>query len=161
MRCQMRQINKQTNCRYDDLEDKSPGTTDMIKSSFMQHCMNLHTPCRCYSATQSCPTLCDPTDCSTPGFPDPTVSWSLFRLTSIESVMSSSHLILGHPLLHLPSGRAASFPASGPFPMSQLFFKCSVFHNKAFFVTHFCFIMSFLTFLFYLLQHIYPTAHHL
>ena len=25
--------------------------------------------CRCYSVTQSCPTLCDPMDCSTPGFP--------------------------------------------------------------------------------------------
>ena len=28
--------------------------------------------------------------------------WSSFRLTSIESVMPSSHLILGHPLLLLP-----------------------------------------------------------
>ena len=25
--------------------------------------------CCCHSGTQSCPTLCDPTDCSTPGFP--------------------------------------------------------------------------------------------
>ena len=32
-----------------------------------------------------------------------TVSWSLLRLISIESVMSSSHLILCHPLLLLPS----------------------------------------------------------
>ena len=30
-------------------------------------------------------------------------SWSSLRLTSIESVMPSSHLILGHPLLLLPS----------------------------------------------------------
>ena len=29
-------------------------------------------------------------------------SWSLLKLMSIESVMSSSHLILCHPLLHLP-----------------------------------------------------------
>ena len=31
-----------------------------------------------------------------------TISWSSLRLTSIESVMPSSHLILGHPLLFLP-----------------------------------------------------------
>ena len=32
-----------------------------------------------------------------------TISWSLLKLTSIESVMPSNHLILCHPLLHLPS----------------------------------------------------------
>ena len=32
-----------------------------------------------------------------------TISWSSLRLTSIESVMPSSHLILGHPLLLLPT----------------------------------------------------------
>ena len=32
-----------------------------------------------------------------------TVPWSLLRLTSIESVMLSNHLILCHPLLLLPS----------------------------------------------------------
>ena len=31
-----------------------------------------------------------------------TISWGLLRLTSIESVMPSNHLILGHPLLLLP-----------------------------------------------------------
>ena len=31
-----------------------------------------------------------------------TISWSSLRLTFIESVMPSSHLILGHPLLLLP-----------------------------------------------------------
>ena len=45
-----------------------------------------------------------------------TISWSLLKLMSIESVMSSNHLILCHPLL-LPS----IFPASESFPMSQLF----------------------------------------
>ena len=33
-----------------------------------------------------------------------TVSWSLLKLMSIRSVMPSSHLILCHPLLLLPSG---------------------------------------------------------
>ena len=44
-------------------------------------------------------------------------SWSSPRLTSIESVMPSSHLILCCPLLLLPQ----SLPASGSSPMSQLF----------------------------------------
>ena len=42
---------------------------------------------------------------------------SSLRLTSIESVMPSSHLILCRPLLLLPQ----SLPASESFPMSQLF----------------------------------------
>ena len=46
-----------------------------------------------------------------------TNSRSLLRLTSIKSVMPSSHLILCHPLhLLLPI-----LPATGSFPMSQLF----------------------------------------
>ena len=39
---------------------------------------------------------------STPGLLSITNSWSSLRLTSIESVMPSSHLILCHPLLLLP-----------------------------------------------------------
>ena len=49
------------------------------------------------SVDQSCPTLCDPIDCSTPGF-SITNSRSLLKLMSIESVMPSNHLILCHPL---------------------------------------------------------------
>ena len=44
-------------------------------------------------------------------------SRSLLKLTSIKSVMSSSHLILCCPLPPCPR----SFPASGTFPMSQNF----------------------------------------
>ena len=40
---------------------------------------------------------------STPGFPSFTISWSLLRFISIESVMLSNQLILCHPLLLLPS----------------------------------------------------------
>ena len=57
----------------------------------------------CCSVAQSCPILCDPTDCSTPGFPVFHHSRSLLKLMSIESVMPSNHLILCHPLLLLPS----------------------------------------------------------
>ena len=56
----------------------------------------------CCSVTQSCPTLCNPMDCSTPGLPVHHNSWSLLKLLSIESVMPSNHLILCHLLL-LPS----------------------------------------------------------
>ena len=52
---------------------------------------------------QSCPTLCSPMDCSTPGFPSITNSQSLLKLMSIESVMPSNHLLLCCPLLLLPS----------------------------------------------------------
>ena len=46
-----------------------------------------------------------------------TNSWSLLRLMSIESVMSSKHLILCVPF----SSHLQSFPASGSFQMSQFF----------------------------------------
>ena len=55
------------------------------------------------SVTQSCPTLCDLMDCSTPGLPVITNSQSWLKLMSIESVMPSNHLILCHPLLLPPS----------------------------------------------------------
>ena len=42
-------------------------------------------------------------NCSTPGLPVHHPQWSLPKLMSIESVMPSSHLILCHPLLLLPS----------------------------------------------------------
>ena len=55
------------------------------------------------SVTQSCPTLCNPMSCSTPGLPVQTNSQSLSKLMSIESVMPSNNLILCRPLLLLPS----------------------------------------------------------
>ena len=55
------------------------------------------------SVTQSCPTLCDPMDCSTPAFTVHQNSRSLLRLKSIELVMPSNHLILCLPLLLPPS----------------------------------------------------------
>ena len=52
--------------------------------------------------TKSRRTLCDPLDCSMRGPPSFIISWSLPKLMSMESVMSSNHLILCHPLLLLP-----------------------------------------------------------
>ena len=55
------------------------------------------------SVAQSCPTLCDPMDRSTPGLPVHHQVQSLRKLMSIESVMPSNHLIFCRPLLLLPS----------------------------------------------------------
>ena len=41
----------------------------------------------CCPVAQSCPTPCDPTDCSTPASLSFSISWSLLRLTPIVSVM--------------------------------------------------------------------------
>ena len=55
------------------------------------------------SVAQSCPTLCDPMNCSMPAASlSITNSRSLLKFTSIESVMPSNHLILCHPLFLLP-----------------------------------------------------------
>ena len=49
-------------------------------------------------------TLCDPMDCTThQASLSITNSWSLLKLMSIDSVMTSNHLIFCHPLLLLPS----------------------------------------------------------
>ena len=67
------------------------------------------------SVTQSCPTLCDPMDCSTPGFP---VHHQLPELTQ-------AHVHRCHPTISssvAPSSSCLqSFPTSGSFPMSQFF----------------------------------------
>ena len=55
------------------------------------------------SVTQSCPTLCDPLNHSTPGLPVHHQLPDLLKLMPVESVMPSNHLILCHPLLLLPS----------------------------------------------------------
>ena len=57
----------------------------------------------CCSVTNLYMTLCNPMDCSMPGFPVLTIFRSLPRLMSIESVMPSNCLILYCPLLSLPS----------------------------------------------------------
>jgi len=54
------------------------------------------------SVAQSCPTLCDPMNHSTPGSLSITNSRSLSEHMSIQSVMPSSHLILCRPLFILP-----------------------------------------------------------
>ena len=59
-------------------------------------------PCSFSSVAQSCLTLCDPMNPSTPGLPVHHNSRSSLKLMAIESVMPSSHLNLCHHLLLLP-----------------------------------------------------------
>ena len=88
----------------------------MTYRDFMGRCFSRHMwrilKSNCYSSLfhyqfssviQSCPTLCNPLDCSTSGLLSISSSWSLLKLMSIESVMPSNHLILCHPLLLLSS----------------------------------------------------------
>ena len=67
--------------------------------------------CCCCSAAQSCPTLCDPVDHSMPGFP---VHHELLEPAQW------CHPTISHSVVPF-SSCLQSFPASGSFPMSQLF----------------------------------------
>ena len=55
------------------------------------------------SVAQLCPALCDPMDCSTPGFPVHRQLLEPPRSHVYWSVMPSNHLILCYPFLLLPS----------------------------------------------------------
>ena len=57
----------------------------------------------CCSRAQSCPALCDPRNCSTPGFPVRHQLPDLAKLMSVESLMPPNRLTLCRPLLPLPS----------------------------------------------------------
>ena len=56
--------------------------------------------CCCCSVSKACPTLCNSMDCSRPVC---LLLWSLLKFMSIESIILSNNLILGCPLLFLPS----------------------------------------------------------
>ena len=74
----------------------------MYRFSFSFKVRSLRNNLQFSSVAQSCPTLCDPINCSTPGPLSITNSRSLPKLMSIESVIPSNHLIC-HSLLLLPS----------------------------------------------------------
>ena len=69
------------------------------------------------SVPQSCPTLCDPMNCSMPGFPVP---HHFPEFAEVHVHWISDAIQPSHPLS--PSSSCPqSFPASGSFPVSQLF----------------------------------------
>ena len=69
------------------------------------------------SATQWCLALCNPMDCSMPGFP---VLQHLLELAQTHVHWVSDAIQPSHPLISFFSC-LQSFPASGSFPMSQFF----------------------------------------
>ena len=69
----------------------------------LEYCLKLCMFQFSLSVAQSCPTLCDPMNCSTPGLPVHHQLRNSPKLMCIELVMPSSHLILCCPLLLLPS----------------------------------------------------------
>ena len=72
----------------------------------------------CCLVTQSCPNLCDPMDCSMPGFPVLHYLWE-FPQTHVHWV--NDDIQPSHPVLPASTLCPQSCPASGSFPMSQLF----------------------------------------
>ena len=69
------------------------------------------------SLAQSCLTLCNPMDCSTSGLP---VHHQLPELTQTHVYQVGDAIQPFHPVVPF-SSRLQSFPASGSFPVSQLF----------------------------------------
>ena len=65
---------------------------------------------------QGCPTLCDPMDCSTPGFP---VHHQLPELAQTHAHQVGDTIQSSHPLSTPSPPRLQSFPASRSFLMSQ------------------------------------------
>ena len=89
----------------------------------------LHTSVQFSSVAQSCPTLCNPMNCSVPGLPVHYQLLGFTQLVSIESVMPSNHLILCHPLILLPS----IFPSIRVFSNeSALFIRLSKYWSFSF-----------------------------
>ena len=74
--------------------------------------------CDCCSGPKLCPTLCDPMDCSAPGFP---VSYHLLEFCPASCPLNQwCHPTISSSVIPF-SSCLQSFPASRSFPMSQLF----------------------------------------
>ena len=87
------------------LEDNMK-TNTLHKEKFFKYCFSSSKPCHlvlhyCFhqfsSVAQSCPTLGDSMHCCMQASLSITNSWSLLKLMSIESLMSSNHLISAPP----------------------------------------------------------------
>ena len=82
--------------------------------------LSLYASVQFSSVAQSCPTLCDPMDCSTPGFP---VHHHLPKLTQIHVHRVSDAIQPLHPLSSPspPAFNLSILAASGSFLMNQFF----------------------------------------
>ena len=97
------------------LDDPSIDINEVLKSPTITVLPSI-SPFRTVVQSLSCVRLCDPMNCSTPGFPIFTISWSLLTLMSIELMMPSILSFIAHF-----SSCPHSFLASGSFSISQLF----------------------------------------
>ena len=77
--------------------------------------LNIHTSVQFHSVTQSCPTLCNPMNHSTPGLP---VHHQLLEFTQTHVHQVSDAPAISSSVIPF---RPQSLQASGSFPMSQLF----------------------------------------
>ena len=66
-------------------------------------CILLVVCCYCFSVAKSCPALCNPMECSTPGFPTLHCLPESAQIHVFESVMPYNHLILCSPPFLFPS----------------------------------------------------------
>ena len=69
------------------------------------------------AVTQSCPTLCNPIDCSTPGLFEP---HHLLKFAQVHVHCIGDAIQPSHPLM--PSSSALSLPPSGTFPMKREYY---------------------------------------
>ena len=74
--------------------------------------------CCCCSVAQLCLTLCDPMGCSIPGLPVP---HCLPEFAQVHVLCITDAIQPSHPLMPSSPSALSFFPASGSFPMSQLF----------------------------------------
>ena len=106
--CPYVHIQRVNQAQIKNIPEKNSRKSQTAELEFATH-QHLSIVCGIYrvfqfsSVVQSCPTLCDPMDCSTPGFPVHHQFPELAQTHVHQVVMPSNHLILCRPLLLLPS----------------------------------------------------------
>ena len=95
--------------RIQTLQRTASNTRHILKNQ-------IYIDCCCCSSTQSCWTLCEPMNCSTPDFPVPHHLLSLLKIMSIESVIHPASVLCCPLLLPL------IFPSIRVF-LSELFLR--------------------------------------
>ena len=94
---------------YIDLESKC--TTQvfcLVWACSKVRCNNLSYPAQFSSVTQSCPILCDPMDCSTPGFPvhQPLLELAQTHVHLVSDAIQQSHLLSSpSPAFNVPQNQ--------------------------------------------------------
>ena len=102
-----------------EVRDCHPVSYSLTNSNILlNHMLMLTYILVCYSVTKLCPTLCNPMDCSPPGFP---ILHYLPEFAQTHVHWISDAIQPSHPLSPAFSFCPQSFPASVSFPVSWLF----------------------------------------